>query len=477
MLKVIGYLLLILAASMLAPIGVAYYYDSPSLHSFIITCSMTIAIGFILIQTRTPSLRFMFRESILVVSSSWILFSLVGAIPFVMSTPLNFSEAVFESMSGFTTTGASVINDIEALDHAVLFWRSLTHWIGGMGIIVLSLAIMPLLGHAGSNIYKAEVTGPTSDKLLPKLQSTAKLLWIVYVSLTLFQAILLKMGGMNWFDAICHAFATLATGGFSTKNASVAAFDSSYIHWVITIFMFIAGTNFALHVQLFMGQLNSYKSNFEFRAYLRIFMYASIGMILFNIAFSEMDTFNIHHIARDAFFQAISILTTTGFVSADYSQWHAGAQLFIFLLMMIGGCGGSTGGGIKVIRLLIVLKTSLYELKKVLHPQAVMQTKIGGKSVKEEVQANILSFFILYCVTIFITATLLCFTGLDIGTSLSAAVSSVGNIGPGFAGVGPVDNFSAISDTGKWILSLAMLAGRLELFTILLLFTKSFWKD
>ncbi|MGL1901424.1 MAG: TrkH family potassium uptake protein [Fibrobacterales bacterium] len=473
-LKILGFLIVLLSGFLILPGLVALYYNEATYAIFFYTASGSLILGGLLAKIKPKETKINFRDSILVVSLGWIVFSLIGAIPFIFYSPLNFTQAVFETMSGFTTTGASVLNDIEALDHSLLFWRSFTHWLGGMGIIVLSLAIMPLLGSSGSNIYKAEVTGPTSDKIAPKLQNIAKLLWYVYAGLTILQIIVLYIAGMGWFDATCHAFGTLATGGFSTKNASVAAYDSSTIHWIITFFMLLAGANFALHIRAISGNIGYLFRDIEFRTYFFIFSLTSltIGGVLY---YTDPTTpFAIY--IRDSAFQVISILTTTGFVSADYSIWPFFTQFLIFGMMLIGGCGGSTGGGIKVIRVIILVKSSIAELRKFLHPQAVMQSKVGGNPVKEDVQLNVNGFFILYVLTVIVTGGLLAATGLDLGTSLSAALSSVGNIGPGFAGVGPVSNFAGISDAGLWILSIAMLAGRLEMYTVILLFSTNFWR-
>ncbi len=473
-LKILGYLTVLLSGFLALPGLVSLYYGESTHPVFFYTAGGSFLVGLLLSKIKPKETKINFRDSILVVSLGWIVFSLIGAIPFIYYSPLNYSQAVFETMSGFTTTGASVISDIEALDHSLLFWRSFTHWLGGMGIIVLSLAIMPLLGSSGSNIYKAEVTGPTSDKIAPKLQNVAKLLWYVYAGLTILQIVCLRAAGMNLFDSVCHAFGTLATGGFSTKNASIAAYDNNAIHWIITIFMFLAGANFALHIRAISGNFIHFLKDVEFRTYFLIFTLTSLSIGSFLYYGNPDENFAVF--IRDSAFQTISILTTTGFVSADYTLWPFLAQFLIFGLMLIGGCGGSTGGGIKVIRVLILVKGGLAELRKFLHPQAVMQTKVGGHPVKEDVHLNVMGFFILYVSTVVLTGGLLTATGLDLGTALSAALSSVGNIGPGFGGVGPTSNFAGITDDGLWILSIAMLAGRLEMYTVILLFSSNFWR-
>ena len=471
--KVQGYLLIILSVSMTIPLLIAYKHQEASVFAFALSVIATFITGLLMKSINSSSNKFEFQESILVVAGGWLLFCIFGALPYILGAGLNISEAVFETMSGLTTTGATVISNIEALDKGILFWRCFTQWIGGMGIIVLSLAIMPLLGSQGGNLYKAEVPGPTTDKLLPKLQATAKLLWFVYLAITIVQTICLYIAGMNFFDSICHAFTTVASGGFSTKDASIAAYDSLWIHWILIFFMFLAGANFALHFRLITGKVNVYWKDVEFRTYLGIFLFTTIALTPPLIA--NLDKPPIWAIT-DSAFQTISILTTTGYISADYTQWPTYSQMLIFLLFFVGGCAGSTSGGVKVIRVLILVRSSLGEIRKLLHPQAVFQLKISRAPVKEEVLAKILAFFVLFIITIFITALCLALTGHNLETSLSAALSCVGNVGPAFAEVGPTDNFAVITDVGKWILVIAMLAGRLELFTILLLFSREYWK-
>lgn len=472
--RILGLLLLLLAGTMLLPISLAAYYGEGSYDAFCYSALLTGVIGFKLSLSRPkPGAKFGFKESILVVTFGWILFSIFGGLPYLYSG-LNLSGSTFETMSGLSTTGATVFTDIEALDHATLFWRSLTQWIGGMGIVVLSLAIMPLLGPSGANLYKAEVPGPTTDKLMPKLQATAKLLWYVYLGITLLQVAAYLAVDMELFDAICHSMTTVASGGFSTKNASMAAYNTPSIQWITTGFMFAAGANFALHYRMATGKLFVYWKDLEFKTY--FFLVALFSSIIAALLLSSSHS-DIETAYRDATFQVVSIITTTGFVSANYTQWPPLAQFFILLLMFVGGCGGSTSGGVKVIRIIVLFRNAFIELRKVLHPSGIFHMKLGKTPLKEDVLSKILSFFFLYLVTILAVGAILTGLGHDLGTSLSAAVSCVGNIGPTFAGVGPVDNFSVISDPGKWVLTFGMLAGRLELFTILVLFTKEFWKN
>jgi trk system potassium uptake protein TrkH len=372
--KVLGFLNMILSVALIIPWGVAKFYgEEHSAKAFLFSTILSLLSGVLLTNVKPKDKHFRFRESVMVVSMGWVVFSLFGAIPYVLGTSLTFVDSIFETMSGLTTTGASVMKDIEAMPKSILFWRALTHWIGGMGIIVLSLAILPLLGASGASLFKAEAPGPTNDKLMPKLQETAKLLWYVYVGITALQIIMLKFAGMGWFDSVCHTFATVATGGFSTKNNSLAYWDSSMIQWIHIVFMFIAGANFTLHFRLITGNPGGYLKDREFRFYFWIFMLAST-IIGANLLLST--NLGIEKSFRDAAFQVISILTTTGYVSADYSMWAPFSQAILLLLMFIGGCGGSTGGGVKVIRIMILIRVGWGELRKILHPNAVFHLRV-----------------------------------------------------------------------------------------------------
>ena len=435
---------------------------------------VTVVFSLYLLFTRSKS-ELSIRDGFLVVGFGWFMMALVGAFPYYFSGAIpSFTDAFFESMSGFTTTGASILTEIEALPKALLFWRAFTHWVGGMGIIVLSLAILPMLGIGGMQLFKAEVPGPTADKLTPRVQQTAKILWVVYVGITFVEVILLKLGGMNLFDSICHSFATMATGGFSTRNASIGAYNSAYFDYVITIFMFIAGINFALHYKFLIGKFNSHIKDYEFKTYFLITAVVAIIITLSNyfgnIYDSVADSF------RYGIFQTVAMVTTTGFGTADYEQWTPIAQILLFILMFIGGSAGSTGGGMKVIRIIVVFKQGLIELKKLVHPFAVIPLRFGNKLVKKDVVFGILGFFLLYIILFVFVAITMAMLGLDIITAFGASASCLGNIGPGLGEVGPTDHYGSIPDIGKWILSIAMMVGRLEIYTIIVIFTKSFWK-
>ncbi|MFQ5674923.1 MAG: TrkH family potassium uptake protein [bacterium] len=413
------------------------------------------------------------RDGFAVVTLGWVALAAFGALPFVlMENGLSFTDAFFETMSGFTTTGATILSDVEALPHGILFWRSLTHWLGGMGIIVLSLAILPMLGVGGMQLFKAEVPGPSVDKLQPRIQDTAKILWGVYVLLTAIEVILLRVGGMNLFDSLCHTFGTVATGGFSTRNAGIPYYKSSYIEYVITVFMILAGTNFALHYRVLIGQFKSYSASHEFRFYFSVIVLVTV-FIACELFFRG--TYVSQTAVQKAVFQVTSLMTTTGFHSADYETWPVFSQLILVTLMFIGGCAGSTGGGIKVVRVYLTVKYGFAQLKRLLHPHAVIPIRLDRRSVPPEAISDVLGYLLLY-LNIFVVASLIMsLMGLDLVSSVSTVISTLGNIGPGIGTIGPTENFIHIPVVGKWLLSFLMLLGRLEIYTVLVLFTKNFW--
>jgi trk system potassium uptake protein TrkH len=377
-------------------------------------------------------------------------------------------------MSGFTTTGATVFSDIESLPHGILFWRSMTHWLGGMGIIVLVIAVLPYLGVGGMQLFRAEVPGPTPERLQPRIAQTAKLLWLVYVGLTAAQAVLYMAGGMGAFDAVNHAFATLATGGFSTRNDSLAAFDSRYIQYVTIVFMYLAGVNFSLHFRAATGRFG-YARDQEWRFFTYVVLGATILIVGLNLLASG-GGIELEPAVREALFQTVSITTTTGFVSADYEAWVPGGQAVLLALFFVGGMAGSTGGGIKAVRVLLLLKATANEVRKHLHPRAVLLTRIGRKPVREDVLANIVGFVILYLILCLAGAVVLGFLGMDLMTAIGASIATVGNVGPGFGDVGAVDNYGWMPGSALGFLSFLMLVGRLEIFTVLLLFHPETWK-
>jgi trk system potassium uptake protein TrkH len=474
-LRILGALLVFLGATLLVPLPFSFYYADGTWPAFLFSSLISFVIGSCCFCFRKNLQEFSVREGFAVVTFGWALFSLFGALPYVISGAIPLPiDAVFETMSGFTTTGSTILSNIEALPPALLFWRALTHWLGGMGIIVLSLAILPMLGVGGMQLFKAEVPGPTADRLKPRIQDTAKLLWGVYFLLTMLETMLLMFGGMNFFDAICHAFATLATGGFSTRNASVAAFDSAYIDGVITLFMVLAGANFALHFQLLRGRVVNVFKNEELRIYLAIVAVATAILMFFNWTGGIYEESGAN--LRFSIFQVASIMTTTGFGTADFELWPVICQYVLVLLMFIGGCAGSTGGGMKVARILLLFKHAQTQLFRLIHPRAIRLVKLGNRPVEKEVLQSILGFFALYIGVFVFCSLLMAANGLDLVSAGTSVIACLSNIGPGLGSVGPVDNFADVPGFGKLVLVFCMLMGRLELFTVLVLFFPSFWR-
>ena len=473
-LRILGALLLFLAAALLTPIPFALYFDDGGTIPLLWSAGITFACGLILFLLCRSDRDLSAREGFAIVTFGWLFYAVFGALPFVISgaipSPL---DAVFETMSGFTTTGASILTDIEGLPESLLLWRALTHWLGGMGIIVMSLAILPMLGVGGMQLFKAEVPGPTADRLKPRIQDTAKLLWGVYVILTALETILLMFGGMTLHEALCHSFATLATGGFSSRNASVAAYNSAYIDWVITLFMFLAGMNFSLHYQALRGRFGSVHRNEELRVYLGITLVAILALVVFNFG-GVYDSLadNLRYSA----FQVVSIMTTTGFATADYEVWPIIGQYLLVFLMFIGGCAGSTGGGMKVARILLLFKHAHVQLFRLIHPRAIRLVKLGNTPVDREVMQSILGFFALFMGVFVVASFLMAASGMDLVSAGASVIATLSNIGPGLGTVGPTDNYAHIAPFGKSVLILCMLLGRLELFTVLVLIFPTFWR-
>ncbi len=474
-LRIIGFLLLIEGFFMFLGIPFALYYKESSYLSLLYSGLITSGIGalfFLVLRKHTKKIIGK-REGYLIVSLTWVITSFFGTLPFLFSGAIPvFTDAFFETMSGFTTTGASILNDIEAVPKGILFWRSLTHWIGGMGIIVLSVAILPVLGIGGMQLFVAEMPGPTPDKLHPRITQTAKRLWAIYVLLTIAETIMLMTGGMNLFDGLCHAFGTMATGGFSTQNDSIAGY-SSYIQYIIIFFMILAGTNFTLHYFALQGRLRKIWENEEYRNY--ILLIISVTIII-SVAIISLGTEEVEQAFRNTLFTVVSIITTTGFVTSDYLLWPGTLWLIIFLLMFIGGSAGSTGGGIKIIRQLLLIKNSSQELKRLIHPQAIIPLKFNGKAVSGDIIYKIMAFFLIYMMIFAFGSLIMSAIGLDFESAAGSVAASLGNIGPGIGSVGPIENYSHIPPFGKWFLSFLMLLGRLELFTVLIIFAPSFWK-
>ena len=546
---ILGVLLVALGATLGVPALVGLGYGEPEWWAFAATASGSLVAGGALWAAFRPTDELRVREGFAIVALAWFVLSLVGALPWVLTGTLDrFADAFFETMSGFTTTGATILGgadtpQIEAVPNAFLLWRSLTHWLGGMGIIVLTIAVLPMLGVGGMQLFKAEVPGPSADKLTPRVTETAKRLWAIYVALTVVQTVAL-LPAMSAFDAVNHAMATLATGGFSTENGSVGQYGSAYVDWVVTVFMVLAGMNFALHYRLLHRDWAA-TGNEELKVYFAILAGATVFLTLVlwtptgdllpapvtldgeivtqevvdevvsegatvgeaatedatraggdNIGGGAQAADDLSNqlagraergrtvVRYDSFpdalrfgaFQAASIITTTGFGTADYEVWPPLALVILFALFFVGGMAGSTGGGVKVVRVLLILKNSFRELRQLVHPQAILPIRLDHRVVPEAVVRTVLSFIVFYVGLVGLGTLMMGFLGLDIWSAFSATFSCVGNVGPAFGAMGPTENYTHVPAAGKWILSVLMMAGRLEIFTVLLLFTPGFWK-
>lgn len=456
------------------------------------------------------------REGYAIVAFGWIVFALVGAIPFFMyllkisgqydigNIILCFTDGFFEIMSGFTTTGATILPDVEAIPDSLLFWRSLTHWLGGMGIITLALAIFPAMGVSGYQMFRGEIPGPTADRFRPRLAQTAAILWGVYALLSGIETVLYLIGGMPLFDSLCHTFGTMATGGFSTKNGSIGSYGSSYFEWVTIVFMYLAGVNFLIHFNVLRGKWRRAVVNREFLFYTGLIVAVGlfISILLYNgslkptheaylhhrhdkVSAEEFDAYvtkeavkydNLHDCVRHSLFQTVAITTTTGYGTADFDLWPDIGRILMLTLMFFGGCAGSTGGGMKQIRILVLIKAGWRELRKLTRPRLVAPLKIGGELLEEPKIANIASFFILFMMLFVVGSILMTLFVPDLVTAFSATAACINNIGPGLSGVGSMEHYGWIPIPGKWILVACMLLGRLEIFTVMIVFRPSFWK-
>ncbi len=475
-LRFIGILFLFLGLSMAVPLTASLIYEEGSawalLDSLLITCGMGLLFFIGARKNEVPHLNH--RDGVAIVTLGWAAAGLAGAVPFLLSGAIHgFTHAYFESISGFTTTGASILSDIEGLPKGILLWRSLIQWFGGMGIIVLSIAILPFLGVGGMQLYKAEVPSPVVDKLKPRISDTAKTLWKVYVSITVLQVILLLAGGMSLFDALCHAFCTMPTGGFSPYNTSIAHYNSAYFDGVIIVFMLLAGINFSLHYRLIKGEFTLFGKDPECRVFLSL-VALFIVLVTFDIHGTVYDS--LSKAFRYAAFQVSSIVTTTGFVTADYDQWPAFSKILLLLCMFLGAMAGSTGGGMKIMRIMLLVKHCYHEIFRIIHPHAITSVKLGKKPVPAEVLSSVWGFFLLF-LGLFLVATLIMASlGLDMISAIGSVAASIGNIGPGLGLVGPTQNYVAIPFVGKWVLIICMLLGRLELYTVIVLLMPAYWR-
>jgi len=474
---------------MLISVPFSIYHQEAAKFGILNAGIITISIGLLLYFFNKPTAtNIQKKEGYLIVTLGWLTLSITGMLPYLFTGEIpNLTNAFFETLSGYSTTGSSILTDIESMPKGILFWRSATHWIGGMGIIVLTIAILPLLGIGGMQLFMAEAPGPSTDKLHPRISDTAKRLWLIYVALTLTEFLLLKVAGMTWFDAINHAMATMSTGGFSTKNASLAHYNAMpLVQYIVIAFMFIAGTNFVLTYFALKGKVRKIFQSEEFKYYFfgTVVLTALIALlIIFDQDPNLVTTIEhpkvfgaIESAIRHSLFQVISVITTTGFVTADFTMWSFFATGIFFSLFFVGGSAGSTSGGVKIVRHIVMLKSSFLEFKKALHPNAIIPVRYDDKTVNQTIVFNIISFFIIYMFIFIVSSVVLTFFGLDFTSALGAAASSLGNIGPAIGSVSPVNNYTHLSNGAKWFCSFLMLIGRLELFTVLILFSPFFWR-
>jgi trk system potassium uptake protein TrkH len=458
------------------PFSLVYDYDKELHWDFLICGAITIFSGFLMrwVTKDHKNSEIKKRDGYLIVVGGWLFMTLFGCLPYLISGSIpGLTNAFFETMSGFTTTGSTILNDIESIPKSILFWRSMTQWIGGMGIIVLTIAILPLLGIGGMELFIAEAPGPTKDKIHPRIKETAKRLWIIYFGLTFLETIILMVIGLDFFDAINHSLTTTSTGGFSTKQASIAAFQNPWVEAVIVVFMFLAGTNFTLIYFGLKIRFNKILKNDEFKWYITSICLIVITLTIYH---SFSSGINLLKSFREICFQVVSIITTTGYSTADYTLWGSFMSFIFFLFLFSGASAGSTSGGIKIVRIILLIKNGLLEFKRRLHPKAVIPVILNGSSISNQVTYNLLAFIFLYLFVFAIGSIFLAGLGIDIITSISAVASAIGNVGPGIGKVGPSYSFNEIPSIGKWVLSLLMLMGRLELFTVCLIFTPYFWK-
>jgi len=469
--NVLGWLLVGLAAFQLVPIAAAFSFGEPVLPyaaSAIAACVVGLAMA---LGSHPTDRRLRTRDGFLVVSAAWLIASAFGSLPYVFTETLGAVDAIFESVAGFTTTGSTVMAQIEGAPKGLLLWRSLTQWLGGMGIILFAVALMPLLGVGGMQLFKAEVPGPVADKLTPRVAVTARRLWLIYVGFTGVEWVLLLGAGMTQFEALCHSFTTMSTGGFSTLNESIAGFDSALIEWIVIVFMTLAGVNFVLHYRLLTGQISSVLRDAELRYYLLLLAGAALIVYWALIHATDLGGF------RAALFQVVSVATTTGYATVDFEGWPALALLVLLQLMILGGMAGSTSGGVKSLRVLIGMKAVASIFNRLGHRTAVGHpVRYAKKRVPDDVLAGIWAFLTAYFLIATFVACVVAAAGYDMLTSLSAALTSVGNVGPGLGEIGPFDNFAHFPSGVKLTLSIAMIAGRLELFTILILLHRDFWR-
>ncbi|WP_420602560.1 TrkH family potassium uptake protein [Flagellimonas sp.] len=484
---IMGLLLLCNGSFMLLAAFVSGIYKDGATLDITLAAIVTMLFGVMaMFYTRGHKKEVKRKEGYIVVTFGWIIMSISGTLPYLFSGAIpSVTNAFFETISGYTTTGASILDDIESLPKGILFWRSLTHWIGGMGIIVLAIAILPLLGIGGMQLFAAEAPGPAGDKLHPRITDTAKRLWLIYFGYTVAETILLKLAGMTFFDAMNHSLATLSTGGFSTKNASLAYWNNQpLIQYITIVFMFLAGSNFVLSYFAFTGKVQRVLKDEEFKYYTSFIVLFTIAAALVVYFRADVPISDFHPMVlgkaesafRHTLFQVVAVVTTTGFVTADFTSWTPFLTVFFFGLMFLGGSAGSTAGGIKVMRHLLIIKNGLLEFKRTLHTNAVIPVRYNNKTVTEHIVYNIIAFFVLYMLLFIIGSLVLGFLGLDFVSAIGGAASSLGNVGPALGSLNPVSNYNSLPNAGKWWCGFLMILGRLELFTVLIILTPYFWK-
>lgn len=473
--RIIGILLLLETVMFLVCSSVSFYYRESDMLDFWKAGGITAGIGLLLAALGKGGERQLTRrDGYVLVSFAWVAFSLFGMLPFYIGGYIpDIANAFFETMSGFSSTGATILDNIESLPHGILFWRSMTQWIGGLGIIMFTIAVLPIFGVSGLQVFAAEASGPTHDKVHPRIGITAKWIWSIYAGITALLVGLLMLGGMDWFDSICHAFATTGTGGFSTKQASVAYYNSPYIEYVISIFMFISGINFTLVLLFVNRKFKKFTSNAELKFYFGsvVLFTAVIAIVLYYTSPMGME-----ESFRKSLFQVISLQTSTGFATDDYMQWTPVLWGLLTIIMLMGACAGSTTGGLKCIRMVILAKVSRNEFKHILHPNAILPVRINKQVISPSIVSTVLAFCFIYITIIVIGTLLMMAMGVGAEESMGCVISSIGNMGPGLGETGPAYSWNALPDAAKWLLSFLMLLGRLELFTVLLLFTPDFWK-
>ncbi|WP_195263433.1 MULTISPECIES: TrkH family potassium uptake protein [unclassified Clostridium] len=473
-LKVIGNVLLYESILLLIPFGISLAFGDGDSFAFLITMILMMPIALLLRRIEIKEKGMYAKEGFLTVGLAWIVIAAFGALPFVISGAIpSFVDAFFETVSGFTTTGASILTEIQSLPRGILFWRSFTHWIGGMGFLIFILALVPSLGSNTIYLLRAESPGPNPGKIVPKIRETAKILYIIYLILTVIQTILLMAAGLSPYDSVIHALGTAGTGGFSNMNSSVAAFNNPAVEWIITVFMILFGINFALYFQIIKGNVKNFFKSEELKYYLLMIL---ISIIFITINILDFNNGNLIESIRQSSFQVASIVTTTGYATVDFNLWPTLSKIIIMILMLTGAMAGSTGGGVKTIRIVIILKAIRRGIDKILHPKRIQSVKVDGKLVDEETISGVFLFIGAHIVISLIAMFIVAFDGFDLVTTSTSVLTTISNVGPGFEMVGPIGNFSAFSPLSKITLSFCMLAGRLEIYPMLIMFSKSIWK-